>query len=113
MGYEISATSGTAAVLKKAGVEAEHINKVKEGRPHVVDMIVSGAADVVVNTESGKEAARRDSFDIRRAALLSKVIYFTTVASAHAAAAGLREAAKSGKRPAPAPLQNWHKRNQK
>ena len=113
MGYEISATSGTAAVLKKAGVEAEHINKVKEGRPHVVDMIVSGAADVVVNTESGKEAARRDSFDIRRAALLSKVIYFTTVASARAAAAGLREAAKSGKRPAPTPLQNWHKRNQK
>ncbi len=107
MGYAICATAGTAAYLQKAGVSALPVNKVAEGRPHIVDMIQSGDVALVVNTESGDAQSRRDSFTMRRAALTHKVIYFTTVASAEAAARGLREAGKNG-RPPPCPLQHWH-----
>ncbi|MGI9337827.1 MAG: carbamoyl-phosphate synthase large subunit [Gammaproteobacteria bacterium] len=107
MGYDIAATAGTAAFLQNAGIKTRAVNKVKEGRPHIVDMIVSGEAALVINTEGDRQTARRDSFAIRRAALLGKVIYFTTIASAQAAAEGLREA-QTGKHP-PRALQSWHK----
>ena len=67
MGYDIAATSGTAAFLQNAGIAACAVNKVKEGRPHIVDMIVSGEALLVVNTEGEQQSTRRDSFAIRHA----------------------------------------------
>lgn len=108
MGYQIAATAGTAAFLQSAGIRADAVNKVKEGRPHIVDRIVSGDAALVINTEDERQSSRADSFAIRRAALIGKVIYFTTIASAQAAAEGLQEANRNGKRQ-PRTLQSWHK----
>ena len=105
MGYSILATSGTASYLNEGGVTATPINKVKEGRPHIVDAIVSGEVQIVVNTETGLPSARRDSFSIRRAALSHKVIYFTTVAGAEAAVSGLQ----SGLASPPRALQEWRR----
>ena len=105
LGYSILATSGTANYLNAGGVTAAAVNKVKEGRPHIVDAIVSGEVQMVVNTETGESSARRDSFSIRRAALSNKVIYFTTVAGAEAAVRGLQ----SGLASPPRALQEWRR----
>jgi carbamoyl-phosphate synthase large subunit len=93
-GFTILATKGTAAFLERHGVPVRSVNKVLEGRPHIVDAIVNGEVDLVFNTTVGK-AAIRDSFSIRRQALLSSVPYFTTAAAA-AAATGAIEALKAG-----------------
>jgi len=83
-GFSIVATHGTAEVLRDAGIEVRHINKVIEGRPHVVDMIKNLEIDLIVNTTAGKQSLK-DSYTIRRAALQHKVTYFTTLAAARAA----------------------------
>jgi carbamoyl-phosphate synthase large subunit len=82
-GYGLVATSGTAAFLKEHGVVCERINKVLEGRPHVVDLIKNGEIVYIVNTTEGKQAIA-DSFSIRREALQHRVTYSTTVAGARA-----------------------------
>ena len=105
LGWKIIATPGTAEFLNKNGVAAETAQKVAHGRPHVVDIIVSGDARVVVNTESESAESRRDSFAIRQAALRERATYFTTMAGAVAMAQGLAARAKSGRRPEPRPLQ--------
>ncbi|MBE2888273.1 carbamoyl-phosphate synthase large subunit [Geobacter anodireducens] len=87
-GFRLVATRGTAAFLKERGVEVEVINKVLEGRPHVVDAIKSGDICMVLNTTQGAQAVA-DSFSIRREALMHNVAYFTTVAGANAAAGGI------------------------
>jgi carbamoyl-phosphate synthase large subunit len=82
-GYKLVATRGTAAAICAAGVECAVVNKVSEGRPHIVDMIKNGQVDLIVNTTEGKQAIA-DSFTIRRAALHNKVSYSTTIAGAQA-----------------------------
>jgi carbamoyl-phosphate synthase large subunit len=83
-GFTIYATRGTAGVLREHGVAAHMVNKVKEGRPHVVDMIKNDEITLIVNTTEGKQSLQ-DSYTIRREALNRKVTYFTTLAAAKAA----------------------------
>ena len=82
-GYEIVATSGTARFLNDAGIETTRINKVLEGRPHIVDMMKDEKIDLVINTTEGS-ASLKDSFSIRRTALLNKIPYSTTIAGSKA-----------------------------
>ena len=89
LGYRIVATRGTAAALAAAGVPVTPVNKVAEGRPHVVDMIVNDEIAMVVNTVEEKRSAIHDSYAIRRAALHDQVPTFTTLAGARAAAMGM------------------------
>ena len=81
LGFDIVATHGTAAVLQAAGVECAHVNKVGEGRPHIVDMLKNVEIDLIVNTTEGRQALA-DSYEIRRSALQNKVSYTTTMAAA-------------------------------
>ncbi len=83
VGFKIVATRGTAAAFAEAGIEAEAVNKVAEGRPHIVDLIIDGHADLVINTTSTTGSVR-DSYTIRREALMHKVTYYTNIASARA-----------------------------
>jgi carbamoyl-phosphate synthase large subunit len=89
LGFKVRATGGTARYLESAGVEAQRVNKVSEGRPHVVDFIKNGDIQLVLNTTEGAQALA-DSRSLRRAALLHKVPYYTTLAGAIAAAQGIR-----------------------
>ncbi|MBP8909614.1 MAG: carbamoyl-phosphate synthase large subunit, partial [Pseudoxanthomonas sp.] len=82
-GFSIVATRGTAAWLQEHGVECEVVNKVAEGRPHIVDSIKNGEISYIVNTTEGR-AAISDSFSIRREALQQRVTYSTTIAGARA-----------------------------
>ncbi len=82
-GYSIVATAGTAAWLREHGITCDQINKVLEGRPHVVDLIKNGEIVYIVNTTEGRQAIA-DSFSIRREALQHRVTYSTTVAGAKA-----------------------------
>ncbi|TCO82973.1 carbamoyl-phosphate synthase large subunit [Plasticicumulans lactativorans] len=82
-GFALCATRGTASLLATAGIACEIVNKVGEGRPHVVDMIKNDQISLIVNTTEGKQAIA-DSFSIRRNALMHKVSYTTTIAAAEA-----------------------------
>jgi carbamoyl-phosphate synthase large subunit len=84
LGFEIVATQGTALALQEAGIPCKRVNKVIEGRPHVVDMIKNGGISFIVNTTEGKQAMV-DSYIIRRSALQHKVSYKTTLAGGRAA----------------------------
>ncbi|EDM77627.1 carbamoyl-phosphate synthase, large subunit [Plesiocystis pacifica SIR-1] len=109
LGFEIIATRGTARKLEAAGIACAQVNKVAEGRPHIVDRIVNGDLTLVVNTTDGEQAAR-DSLSIRRSALAMRVPYFTTLAGAQAAAHAI-EASRSQGRVLPAvSLQDYHQR---
>jgi len=88
LGFKIVATRGTAGVISKAGIPVETVMKVYEGRPNVVDLVVNGEMDFLINTVLGKEAMR-DSFQIRRTALIHGVPYFTTMPEAFAAVKGI------------------------
>ncbi|MEE3009857.1 MAG: carbamoyl-phosphate synthase large subunit [Pseudomonadota bacterium] len=83
LGFELVATRGTAAHLTEAGLTVKPVNKVLEGRPHIVDMIKNDEVKLIVNTTEGKQAIR-DSFAIRRSALQHKVFYTTTITAAYA-----------------------------
>jgi len=94
MGFKLIATRGTARVLDKAGLQVDTINKVLEGRPHIVDALKNGEVHLVFNTTEGAQALA-DSKSIRQTALMSKVPYYTTVAGARAAVEGI-EAIRNG-----------------
>ena len=94
LGFKVQATGGTLKFLQGAGVAAQKINKVSEGRPHIVDAIKNGSVQLVFNTAEGAQALA-DSKPLRRAALLHKVPYYTTLAGSVAAAQGIK-AYKSG-----------------
>jgi len=83
LGFELVATRGTARNLKEAGFECKTVNKVREGRPHIVDLLKNNQIDLIVNTTEGKKAIA-DSFEIRREALQNKVTYTTTITGAWA-----------------------------
>jgi carbamoyl-phosphate synthase large subunit len=84
-GFRVVATKGTAAAIQAAGIPCEAINKVKEGRPHCVDLIKNGEVQFIANTTEGKRSIE-ESRSIRAAAIQHKVCYFTTMAGAQAAA---------------------------
>jgi carbamoyl-phosphate synthase large subunit len=89
IGFSVVATGGTARYLQEQGITAQKINKVSEGRPHIVDAIKNGGIQLVFNTTEGAQALA-DSRSLRRAALLHKVPYYTTLSGAIAAAQGVR-----------------------
>jgi carbamoyl-phosphate synthase large subunit len=90
LGFEIIATNGTHAHLAKHGIEVERVNKVREGRPHIVDRIVDGDIHLVINTTSGAQAIK-DSFPIRRTALMKGVPYYTTISGGRAAVGAIAQ----------------------
>ncbi|HLL32060.1 MAG TPA: carbamoyl phosphate synthase large subunit, partial [Allosphingosinicella sp.] len=83
LGFKVIATGGTASWLGGQGVEVERVNKVAQGRPHIVDRIKDGAVDIIFNTTEGWQS-HKDSASIRASALMAKVPYFTTAASSAA-----------------------------
>ena len=83
-GFEIVATDGTCGVFREAGLKVTRVNKVVEGRPHTLDRVKNDDFNLIFNTTSGKQSIK-DSYKIRREALLHKVTYFTTLAGAKAA----------------------------
>ncbi|HEV7411734.1 MAG TPA: carbamoyl phosphate synthase large subunit, partial [Bradyrhizobium sp.] len=89
LGFKVMATSGTQRYLADNGVPTEKVNKVLEGRPHIVDAIINGDIQLVFNTTEGPQALT-DSRSLRRAALLHKVPYYTTLSGAVAAAQGIQ-----------------------
>jgi carbamoyl-phosphate synthase large subunit len=89
LGFNLMATRGTGRVIADAGMEVELINKVAEGRPHIVDALKNGEVDFIVNTTEGKQAIA-DSFQIRRSALQHKVYNTTTMAGAQACVLALQ-----------------------
>jgi carbamoyl-phosphate synthase large subunit len=89
LGFKIIATSGTQRYLNEQGLPVTKINKVLEGRPHIVDAIKNGDVQLVFNTTEGA-AALADSRSLRAAALLHKVPYYTTLSGAVAAAQGIK-----------------------
>ncbi|MGM0428579.1 MAG: carbamoyl-phosphate synthase large subunit, partial [Thermodesulfobacteriota bacterium] len=107
LGFEIMATRGTAAYLQERGIRNRQVNKVREGRPHVVDMIKNGDIDLVINTTSDKRAVA-ESFSIRRAALTLEIPYTTTMAGAKASVAAI--GAMKGEELRVRTLQEYHEK---
>ena len=91
LGFTLLATRGTAAALQAGGLVVTVVNKVAEGRPHIVDMIKNNEISLIVNVVDDKRAVR-DSVEIRRAALAQRVTYYTTLAGAKAACIGMQAA---------------------
>jgi carbamoyl-phosphate synthase large subunit len=89
LGFSLVATRGTAQAIESAGISVAVVNKVKEGRPHIVDMIKNGDVDFIVNVVDDKKAVK-DSYAIRAEALARRVVYFTTLAGARAACMGMQ-----------------------
>jgi carbamoyl-phosphate synthase large subunit len=88
LGFTLYATRGTAAVLSAAGLSVTPVNKMSEGRPHIVDMIKNGEMDLIINTVEDKRSVH-DSYSIRHAVLQARVTYYTTLAGARAACIGM------------------------
>jgi carbamoyl-phosphate synthase large subunit len=89
LGFNLAATRGTAAALEAAGLEVRRVNKVLEGRPHIVDMIKNDEADIIINTTEGRRAIA-DSAPIRASAEAHRVFYTTTLAAAEAVCLSLK-----------------------
>jgi carbamoyl-phosphate synthase large subunit len=104
LGFDILATRGTATLLVGEGVPVTRVNKVLEGRPHIVDSMLSGLVQLVVNTVEGAQATA-DSFSLRRAALTNGISYYTTIAGARAAVLAIR--ALRSERLEATPLQSY------
>jgi carbamoyl-phosphate synthase large subunit len=100
MGFRIIATRGTKRHLDAHGIQCERVNKVLEGRPHIVDAITNGEVDIVFNTTEGAKALA-DSFSIRRSALLYHIPYYTTVAGARAVTLAIKALKAGGLNVAP------------
>ena len=93
LGFKLIATAGTVRFLEESGIPADHVYKLKEGRPHVVDKIKSGEIQLVVNTNLGKKTTS-DSYEIRRTTLMYNIPYATTIAGAQAMAEAVSGFAK-------------------
>ena len=89
LGFKILATSGTRRLLEENGLSVTQVNKVLEGRPHIVDAMKDATVDLVINTTEGEQSLA-DSKSIRRTALEMKIPYFTTIAAAEAAISGIK-----------------------
>jgi len=91
LGFSLIATRGTAAHLAEHGLTVQPVNKVAEGRPHIVDMIKNGEIAMIVNTTDERRSSIQDSYSIRRSALQARVTYYTTIAGARAACTGMQQ----------------------
>ena len=90
LGFKVVATRGTAAAIKVAGIPVTIVNKVAEGRPHIVDMLKNGEVALVINSVEERRNAITDSRAIRTQALAARVTYYTTIAGARAAVEGMQ-----------------------
>ncbi|WP_287388990.1 carbamoyl-phosphate synthase large subunit [Lachnospira sp.] len=109
--FKIVATEGTCKIINAAGIPADRIYKIYEGRPNIIDAINNGEIDLIVNSPVGKDSAYDDSY-LRKAAVKAKIPYITTVAAAKAAATGIKtinEAHQARKDSEVNSLQDWHK----
>jgi len=104
MGFTVLATDGTAAVLQKAGVKCDHVNKISQGRPHILDKIQDGEISWIINTSLGKRTTE-DSYTIRRAVIDFHIPYTTTVTGAAALVKGIQEVADND--PGVHPIQHF------
>jgi len=107
MGFRIVATEGTEKYLRARGVPAERVAKVHEGRPNAIDLIVSGDVQLLINTPLGK-FTQADDYAIRRAALVHRVPYTTTMSAASAACDAI--IALRSRTGSVRSLQEWHER---
>jgi carbamoyl-phosphate synthase large subunit len=107
LGFELCATNGTAEVLEKEGLKVQRLFKVQEGRPNCLDLIKNGEVQLVINTPAGK-SPRADEVKIRTAAVLHRISIMTTLASAKAAALGIKTLRDRGLKVHA--LQEYHKR---
>ena len=89
LGFRILATRGTRRALAEQGIPCDQVNKVLEGRPHIVDLMKNGEVQLVFNTTEGAKALA-DSKDIRRTALMNHIPYYTTLAGARAATRAIK-----------------------
>ncbi len=94
LGFAIVATKGTAAYLKDRGIACEPVNKVLEGRPHIVDLVKNREITLIINTVEEDKRSIRDSWSIRNAALQGRITYYTTIAGAKAACVGMQHLAE-------------------
>jgi carbamoyl-phosphate synthase large subunit len=90
LGFALVATKGTAAALEHAGLKVQAVNKVQEGRPHIVDMLKNREVSFIVNTVEEDRRSIQDSWSIRNTALHNRITYYTTLAGARAACLGMR-----------------------
>jgi carbamoyl-phosphate synthase large subunit len=90
LGFQVAATKGTAAAIAEAGIAVKVVNKVKDGRPHIADMIKAGEVQLVFTTVDETRTAIADSRYIRTAALANRVTYYTTMAGCEAATEALK-----------------------
>jgi len=96
LGFTLTATRGTAQEIQAAGIPVQAVNKVTEGRPHIVDMIKNGEISLVINTVEERRNAIQDSRTIRTQVLAARVTYYTTIAGARAAVEGMQYLRKGG-----------------
>ncbi len=94
LGFAIVATKGTAAYLQARGIACEPVNKVLEGRPHIVDLVKNREITLIINTVEEDKRSIRDSWSIRNAALQGRITYYTTIAGAKAACVGMQHLAE-------------------
>jgi carbamoyl-phosphate synthase large subunit len=94
LGFGLVATRGTAAALEAAGLQVQTVNKVMEGRPHIVDMMKNREITLIVNTVEEDRRSIQDSWSIRNTALRDRITYYTTIAGARAACLGMRHLAE-------------------
>ena len=94
-GFKIIATENTCNLIREAGIEAERVNKLYEGRPNILDLITNGKIQLVVNSPVGKESMHDDSY-LRKAAIKAKIPYMTTIAAARATAKGIKYVKEHG-----------------
>jgi carbamoyl-phosphate synthase large subunit len=90
LGFSLVATRGTAAAIAAAGLEVQTINKVQEGRPHIVDLLKNREVTLIVNTVEEDRRSVQDSWSIRNTALQNKITYYTTISGARAACVGMK-----------------------
>ena len=90
LGFQLVATRGTAAAITEAGVPVRTVNKVKDGRPHIVDMLKAGEIQVIFTTVDETRTAIADTRHIRQAALAQRVTYYTSMAGCEAAVEGMK-----------------------
>ena len=94
-GFKILATGNTCKLIQEAGVEAELVKKLSEGRPNVLDLITNGKIDLIINSPVGNDSVNDDSY-LRKAAVKGKIPYMTTIAAARATAEGILCVQKAG-----------------
>ena len=94
-GFKIVATETTCKLINEAGIPAERVNKLQEGRPNILDLIANGKIDLIINSPVGKDSIHDDSY-LRKSAIKAKIPYMTTIAAAKATAKGIHNVKKHG-----------------